>query len=40
MNICYNALDRHVANGRGDETCLSYDSAYTGEKTQFTFREA
>lgn len=30
MNICYNAVDRHVESGRGNETALIYDSAYTG----------
>ena len=40
MNICYNALDRHVNDGRGDENALLYDSVYTGEKTKFAFREA
>ena len=32
MNICYNALDRHVEAGRGEETALLYDSVYTGEQ--------
>jgi propionyl-CoA synthetase len=30
MNICYNAVDRHVDEGRGDQNALIYDSAYTG----------
>jgi len=30
MNICYNCVDRHVYEGRGDATALSFDSAYTG----------
>ena len=25
-NTCYNALDRHVARGRGDQAALIYDS--------------
>ena len=30
MNTCYNALDRHVENGRGDQAALIYDSPVTG----------
>lgn len=30
MNICYNCIDRHVDEGRGDLDALAYDSAYTG----------
>jgi len=30
MNICYNAVDRHVHEGRGSKTAFIYDSAYTG----------
>src|SRR2546426_7047356 len=26
VNTCYNALDRHVASGRGDQPALIYDS--------------
>jgi propionyl-CoA synthetase len=37
MNICYNAVDRHVDEGRGDLIAISYDSAYTGEKRQYTY---
>lgn len=29
-NTCYNAVDRHVENGRGDQAALIYDSAMTG----------
>lgn len=28
-NTCYNAVDRHVENGRGDQAALIYDSAMT-----------
>jgi len=31
MNICFNCLDRHVEEGKGDLVALIYDSAYTGE---------
>jgi len=30
MNTCYNALDRHVKDGRGDQVALIYDSPVTG----------
>ena len=38
-NTAYNCLDRHVAEGRGDETALIYDSPVTGTKRSFTFSE-
>ena len=39
MNTCYNALDRHVEAGRGDETALIYDSPVTETKARFTFAQ-
>lgn len=39
LNTCANALDRHVAAGRGDRTALIHDSAYTGEVTRLTYAE-
>lgn len=30
LNTCHNALDRHVAAGRGDQTAILYDSPMTG----------
>jgi propionyl-CoA synthetase len=38
-NTAYNCLDRHVAEGRGEETALIYDSPVTGTKRSFTFSE-
>ena len=29
MNTCYNAVDRHVENGRGDQAAIIYDSPVT-----------
>jgi len=29
VNTCYNALDRHVENGRADQIALIYDSPVT-----------
>jgi propionyl-CoA synthetase len=39
LNTCHNALDRHVANGRGDQLALIYDSPVTGVVERFTYRE-
>jgi propionyl-CoA synthetase len=37
VNTCYNAIDRHVANGRGDQVALIYDSPVTQTTQSFTF---
>src|ERR1700686_3114934 len=39
VNTCYNAIDRHVERGRGDQPALIYDSPVTGTIKTFTFRE-
>lgn len=39
LNVCANALDRHVAAGRGDDTALIYDSAMTGTRDRFSYAE-
>src|SRR5215475_15501130 len=39
LNSCYNALDRHVQRGRGDQAALIYDSPVTSRKKSFTYRE-
>ncbi len=36
-NTCYNAVDRHVENGRGDQAAIIYDSPITGNKRILTF---
>ena len=38
-NTCYNALDVHIDQGRGDKTALIYDSPITGNKKQFSYKE-
>ena len=38
-NTCYNALDVHIENGRGDKTALIYDSPITDNKNKFTYKE-
>jgi propionyl-CoA synthetase len=39
LNTCYNALDRHVKNGRADQVALIYDSPVTKTIQKFTYRE-
>jgi propionyl-CoA synthetase len=39
LNTCYNALDRHVENGRADQTALIYDSPVRNKIQKFTYRE-
>ncbi|MGN6391963.1 MAG: propionyl-CoA synthetase [Gemmatimonadales bacterium] len=39
VNSCYNALDRHVENGRAEQTALIYDSPVTETVRSYTFRE-
>ncbi|MFH1059658.1 MAG: propionyl-CoA synthetase [Pseudomonadota bacterium] len=39
LNTCYNALDRHVEAGRGDQAAVIYDSPVTGVVQTYTYRE-
>jgi propionyl-CoA synthetase len=39
LNTCYNALDRHVEAGRGNQQALIYDSPVTQTITRFTYAE-
>ncbi|MDA0306863.1 MAG: propionyl-CoA synthetase [Proteobacteria bacterium] len=40
VNTCFNALDRHVEEGRADQLALIYDSPVTGNTVRkFTYRE-
>ncbi|EQC28735.1 propionyl-CoA synthetase [Saprolegnia diclina VS20] len=39
MNTCYNALDVHVANGKGDAPAIFYESPMTGTKRTITYAE-
>ncbi|MCI4677876.1 propionyl-CoA synthetase [Rhodoblastus acidophilus] len=39
LNTCYNAVDRHVKNGRAEQAALIYDSPVTGMKRTFTFAQ-
>jgi len=36
-NTCYNALDIHIDQGRGERIALIYDSPITGNKKKFTY---
>ena len=38
LNTCYNALDRHVENGRADQIALVYDSPVTDTVKRYTYR--
>ena len=39
LNTAYNCLDRHVADGRGAQTALIWDSAMTGRVERFSYAE-
>ena len=39
MNTCYNAVDRHVENGRADQDAIIYDSPVTARIEKITYRE-
>ncbi|MEM7546325.1 MAG: propionyl-CoA synthetase [Pseudomonadota bacterium] len=39
MNTCHNAVDRHVAAGRGDQAAIIHDSPITGTKRSISFKE-
>ncbi|HEY7386129.1 MAG TPA: propionyl-CoA synthetase [Beijerinckiaceae bacterium] len=38
-NTCHNAVDRHVAAGRGEQAAIIYDSPVTGTKRRLTYSE-
>ncbi|NNF46550.1 MAG: propionyl-CoA synthetase [Desulfofustis sp.] len=39
MNTCYNAIDRHVEGGRGDQVAIIHDSPVTDTITKVTYKE-
>jgi propionyl-CoA synthetase len=39
INTCYNAVDRHVEAGRGDQTAIIYDSPVTNTIKKISYRE-
>src|SRR5579863_7100562 len=38
LNTCFNALDRHVRDGRGEQAALIYDSPVTGTRRTYTYQ--
>ncbi|MEM7196332.1 MAG: propionyl-CoA synthetase [Pseudomonadota bacterium] len=38
-NVCYNAVDLHVEQGRGDQLAIIHDSAITDSQQKITYRE-
>ena len=38
-NTCYNALDLHVSNGKGEKVAIIYDSPITGVKRNISYNE-
>jgi propionyl-CoA synthetase len=39
LNVCFNMLDRHVRDGRGEQAALIYDSPVTGQVRTYSYRE-
>jgi len=39
LNVCHNAVDRHVDAGRGDQAALIYDSPVTGTQRTYTYAQ-
>ncbi|MEA1903980.1 MAG: propionyl-CoA synthetase [Actinomycetota bacterium] len=39
LNTCFNAIDRHVEAGRGEQAALIYDSPVTGTIETYTYAE-
>jgi propionyl-CoA synthetase len=39
LNTCFNAVDRHVRDGRGEQAALIYDSPVTGTGRTVTYRQ-
>ena len=39
LNMCYNAVDRHVEAGQGEQRAVVWDSAITGSKSTITYAQ-
>ena len=39
LNTCYNAVDRHILAGRGDQRAICYDSPVSDTKRSFTYTQ-
>lgn len=38
-NVCYNAVDRHVEQGHGDQLAIIHDSPITGSQQKITYKD-
>ena len=39
LNTCYNAVDKNILEGRGDQVAIYYDSPITNSKSKLTYNE-
>src|SRR6476619_5537709 len=39
LNVCFNAVDRHVEAGRGEQAAVHYDSPVTGTSATLTYAD-
>ena len=39
MNTCYNAVDKNILEGRGNQVAIYYDSPVTNSKSKLTYNE-
>jgi len=39
LNVCYNCIDRHIKNGKGDHVALIWEADEPGEVRKFTFND-
>ena len=39
LNTCYNALDRHVEEGNGDQVAIIFDSPVSKQMDKITYEE-
>lgn len=39
LNTCFNAIDRHVENGRGDDIAVIFDSPVTNNIVKYSFKD-
>lgn len=39
INVCYNAIDRHIDEGRGDQPAIHFESTYTHNNGTLTYNQ-
>ncbi len=39
LSVCYNAVDRHLDEGHGDDRAFIWDSAISGQKQTWTYKK-